>query len=108
MLVTVYQIPASLELSPESVSLATGETATLSARIMDANGHDIQLADEEANRGGLVMDWATSDSEVATVAAFGDFDSSTETGHSQGSRRLQPVPPQPWGVRAAVSVTRRQ
>ena len=50
VLVTVYQKTASLEVSPDSVSLATGDTATLTARIMDANGHDIQLADAETDR----------------------------------------------------------
>ena len=82
ILVIVYQKAASLEVSPDSVSLAIGGTATLTARIMDANGHDIQLADAETNRGGPVVYWSTSDSDVATVAAFGDFDSNTETGHS--------------------------
>ena len=82
VVVTVYQEAASLEVSPDSVNLAAGDTATLSARIMDANGHDIQLADAAADRDGLVVSWATGDSETATVAAFGDSDGSTETGHS--------------------------
>ena len=42
-----------------------GGTATLSAAIQDANGHDIGLAG--GDKGGLVVYWATSDSEVATV-----------------------------------------
>ena len=42
--VTVFQEPAALVVAPDSVSLTVGDTATLSARVMDANGHDIQLA----------------------------------------------------------------
>ena len=44
LLVTVYQDPVTLELSPDSVSLEVGGTATLSATLMDANGHDLPLA----------------------------------------------------------------
>ena len=65
VLVRVYQVPKSLTLAPDSVSLAVGETATLRASVMDANGHDIRLA--EGNKGGLVVYWETSDSDVATV-----------------------------------------
>ena len=80
--VTVDQVPASLKLSPESLSLKTGDTGTLTASVLDANEHEIQLADSATNRGGLVVSWATSDSAVATVEAYGDLDSDTETGHS--------------------------
>ena len=62
---TIYQKPASLTVSPNTKSLAVGGTATLSAAIQDANGHDIGLAG--GDKGGLVVYWATSDSEVATV-----------------------------------------
>ena len=44
ILVTIYQEPASLTVSPDTVSLAVDGTATLSAAIQDANGHDIGLA----------------------------------------------------------------
>ena len=66
VLATIYQEPASLTVSPNTKSLAVGGTATLSAAIQDANGHDIGLA--EGDKGGLVVYWATSDSAVATVA----------------------------------------
>ena len=65
VLVQVYQVPASLTVSPDSVSLAVDETATLRASVMDANGYEIRLA--EGNKGGLVVYWETSDSDVATV-----------------------------------------
>ena len=83
LLVTVYQTPASLVLSPAALSLETGDTGTLRASILDANGHAIPLSDADTNSGGLVVYWATSDSDVATVAPYGDLViSSTETGHS--------------------------
>ena len=83
LLVTVYQTPASLVLSPAALSLETGDTGTLRASILDANGHAIPLSDADTNSGGLVVYWATSDSDVATVAPYGDLViSTTETGHS--------------------------
>ena len=63
---TIYQKPASLTVSPNTESLAVDGTATLSAAIQDANGHDIRLAG--GGKGGLVVYWETSDSAVATVA----------------------------------------
>ena len=75
--VTVKQNPHSLEVSPDSVSLAVGGTATLTSRVKDSNGHDIQLA--SGDQEGLVVSWATSDSDVATVD--GEDDSTeAETG----------------------------
>ena len=65
VLVRVYQVSDSLTLSPDSASLAVGETATLRASVMDANGNDITVA--EGDKGGLVVYWETSDSDVATV-----------------------------------------
>ena len=56
--VRVYQAVASLTISPDSLTLAEGATATLRASVMDANGHDIR---------SLVVYWETSDSDVATV-----------------------------------------
>ncbi len=68
--VIAIQDPVSLKLSPGSVSLAIGETATLRAQMMDANGHDIVLANN--NQGGPVVYWRTCDPAVATVD--GNFD----------------------------------
>ena len=68
--VTVYQVAASLTISPDSATLAVGATATLRASVMDANGHDIPLA--EGGKGGLVVYWETSDSDVATVDGADD------------------------------------
>ena len=64
--VTVFQEPATLVVSPDSVSLTVGDTAALGARVMDANGHDIQLAGGDQR--GRVVYWTTDDEEVATVA----------------------------------------
>ena len=65
LLVTVYQKPASLTLSPGSVDLTVGGTTTLSAAIADANGYDMGTVD--VGDGGKVVYWETSDSAVATV-----------------------------------------
>ncbi len=64
--VSAAQSPASLVVSPDSVGLAVGATATLSAAISDANGHGIVL-DQGDGQGGLMVSWETSDSAVATV-----------------------------------------
>ena len=65
VLVNVDQVPESLTVSPDSVSLAVGETATLRPSVMDANGNDMPLAED--GQGGLVVYWGTSDTDVATV-----------------------------------------
>ena len=78
VLVRVYQVAKSLTLSPDSASLAVGETATLRASVMAANGNDITVA--EGLKGGRVVYWETSDSDVATVDGAGDHDSDAETG----------------------------
>ena len=77
--VTVKQNPHTLEVSPNSVSLAVGGTATLTSRVKDSNGHDIQLA--SGDQEGLVVSWATSDSDVATVDGA-DNSTEAETGAS--------------------------
>ena len=70
VLVRVYQVPASLTISPDSATLAVGATATLRASVMDANGHDMTVA--EGGKGGLTVYWETSDSDVATVDGADD------------------------------------
>ena len=45
---------------------------------MDANGHEIRLA--EGNKGGLVVYWETSDSDVATVDGADDHHPERNTG----------------------------
>ena len=64
LLVKVYQVPASLTLSPSSKSLTVGGTVTLSAAIQDANGYDMKV---DVGDGGLVVYWETGDATVATV-----------------------------------------
>ena len=78
--VSVAQSPASLVVSPDSVGLAVGATATLSAAISDANGHGIGL-DQGDGQGGLMVYWETSDSAVATVAGA----TATNDGNSGGT-----------------------
>ncbi len=65
IVVTVVQIPSSLEVSPSSQSLSVGGTVTLSATVEDANGHSMPVA--EGIQGGLAVRWSTSDPDVATV-----------------------------------------
>ena len=79
LLVGVCQRVTSLEVSPSSVSLAVGETTTLSARVLDPNGHDIQQAGP--GMAGLVVHWKTSDSAVAMVDGS-DGREDSETGSS--------------------------
>ena len=66
--ISVRQIPTTLTVTPESLNLVAGETATLQAEMTDANGHAVEVAnDNHGSQGGLVVTWATSDSAVATV-----------------------------------------
>ena len=84
VLVRVYQVAKSLTLSPDSASLAVGETATLRAAVMDANGNDIRLA--EGLKGGLVVYWETSDSDVATVVGADHHPRQEHGRHRDGYR----------------------
>ena len=107
--VSAIQDPVSLKLSASSVSLAIGETATLRAQMMDANGHDIVSANN--NQGGPVVYWRTSDPAVATVKGNFDFVPEGEAGDTatvtavgagtatvKGSHRI-------WKDTATVTVT---
>ena len=61
--VTVEQIAVATSMAPDSLIFAAlGDTATLAAAIVDANGHE--LADAEVG-------WASADTSVATVNAGG-------------------------------------
>ena len=68
--VTVTQKPASLEVSPDSASLAVGGTSKLTAKIKDSNGHSTQLA--SGDQEGLVVSWTTSNSAVVSVDGADD------------------------------------
>ena len=85
LLVTVYQKPASLTLSPNSVDLTVGGTTTLSAAIADANGYDMGRVD--VGDGGKVVYWETSDSAVATV----DGVTKSEDGNTGGTATVTAV-----------------
>ena len=101
VLVRVYQVAKSLTLSPDSASLAVDGTATLRASVMDANGHDIRLA--EGLKGGLVVYWETSDPDVATVDGAGDHDSDAgDRRHRDGYRGRRPVRPRSRGATGAT------
>ena len=60
--VIVEQVPNAVDLSPDSLSLAVGDTATLAAVVSDRNGYEI--ADAE-------MDWSTGNTRVAVVSDNG-------------------------------------
>ena len=65
LLVSVDQVPTTLTVTPDSLSLDEGETATLRAAMTDANGHAVRVGD--VGQGGMLVRWDTSDSAVATV-----------------------------------------
>lgn len=61
--VTVQQAPENIVLSPDSVMFqAVGDTATIVARVTDANGHAVESAQ---------VSWASADTAVATVDSTG-------------------------------------
>jgi len=61
--VTVEQVPAAVTLAPGSLAFtALGDTATLAATVLDANGHAIE---------GATVVWSNGDPGVATVNASG-------------------------------------
>ena len=82
--VTVYMAPASLEISPDLVTLAVDGTTTLRATVKDANGNSTHV-DEGDGRGGLHVYWETSDSEVATVETTSGSATATVTGIKAGT-----------------------
>lgn len=67
--VYVKNVPTTLTVTPVNLNLDIGDTQTLQATLTDANGNEFQLAD--GNRGGMVVNWETSDSAVATVEGTG-------------------------------------
>ncbi len=76
LLVRVSQQPASVKVSPSSVSLAPGKTATMSVRVADANDNEIAVA---GTRGRIVY-WTTSNSAVAKIAGERRLREGYETG----------------------------
>jgi len=54
--------PASISVSPSSLSLVTGEEAQLTARVNDAFGNPLP---------GTSVEWSTDDAEIATVSQDG-------------------------------------
>ena len=87
LLVTVNQKPASLEVSPSSVSLAVDGTATLRATVKDANDNAIHV-DEGDGEGGLHVYWSTSDENVATVEASSGSATATVTAVGAGAATI--------------------
>ena len=85
--VTVYMEPASLEVSPDPVSLAVDRTATLRATVKDANGNSTHV-DEGDDRGGRHVYWETSDSEVATVETTSGSATATVTAIKAGTATI--------------------
>ncbi len=61
--VTVEQVPAAVTLAPGSLAFtALGDTATLAATVLDANGHVIE---------GAAVTWSSNDHKIATVDTMG-------------------------------------
>ena len=72
ILITVYQMAATVTIAPDSADLEVDGTVSLSGGLKDANGNDIPVA--TGNCGGRVLYWSTSDSAVATVDGEDDRD----------------------------------
>ena len=87
LLVTVNQKPASLEVSPSSVSLAVDGTSTLRATVKDANDNAIHV-DEGDGEGGLYVYWSTNDENVATVEASSGSATATVTAVGAGAATI--------------------
>ena len=85
LLVTVNQKPASLEVSPSSVSLAVDGTSTLRATVKDANDNAIHVDEGD---GGLYVYWSTSDENVATVEASSGSATATVTAVGAGAATI--------------------
>lgn len=60
--VRVQQLPARVEVAPDSLMLEPADTARLTTTVADANGHVVE---------GVEVEWTTADSGVATVSANG-------------------------------------
>ena len=90
IVISVWQIAASLEISPSPASVSVDGTVTLSAAVEDANGYSIPVA--EGDRGGLAVTWATSASDVATVtgssSSHNTGGTATVTGIKAGSATI--------------------
>lgn len=90
--ITVAQVPASVVISPASVSLnAVGATAALSAAVTDANGQTIA---------GAAVAWSSLNAAVASVNASG-----VVTAQANGSASIVAVA---GGAADTVSVTVQQ
>ena len=85
--ITVYMAPASLEISPDLVTLAVDGTTTLRATVKDANGNSTHV-DEGDGRGGRHVYWETSDSEVATVETTSGSATATVTAIKAGTATI--------------------
>ena len=60
--VRVRQLPATTEVTPESLTLEPADTARLTATVTDANGHVVE---------GAEIDWRSAEEAVATVDSQG-------------------------------------
>lgn len=60
--ILVRQVPATVEVTPATVTVDPGDTTRLNAAVADSNGASI---------GGPVVTWSSSDTAVATVDAQG-------------------------------------
>ena len=80
----VTQVPTTFTVTPDSLNLVAGEIATLQATMTDANGYEIYMADAE--HGGTMVTWETSDSAVATLEGPLDWlDNGQASGRAYGA-----------------------
>ena len=90
IVISVWQIAASLEISPSSASVSVDGTVTLSAAVEDANGYSIPVAEDD--QGGLAVTWATSTSDVAQVTEVSSINNTggtaTVTGKKAGTATI--------------------
>ena len=78
---------ASLEISPDLVTLAVDGMTTLRTTVKDANGNSTHV-DEGDGRGGRHVYWETSDSEVATVETTSGSATATVTAIKAGTATI--------------------
>ena len=77
--ISVRQVPTTLTVTPDVLTLDAGQTATLQAALSDANGYEIQV--DDGVRGGAVVFWESSYSAIATVEGVGrDYYNGKESG----------------------------
>ena len=76
--ISVRQVPTTLTVTPNVLTLDVGQTVTLQAAMSDANGYEIQV--DDGVRGGLVVNWESSDSAIVTIEGVAGVYNGKESG----------------------------